>query len=163
MFRHCIRHCMLLVLALLVVPAWADTVRFGGAEVQLPDEGWHASTEGNSMTLGLEKGGAFIELYGFSKAPAADKAALTQLVAGRKETTDVAVAAAQPHRQNGLEGITFRGTARIRGKPVEFSAVSLNGIGERAVTVIAFQLPTLQVADKTAIAGVLASVRRRAQ
>lgn len=150
-----------LALACLTSIAAADTVEQGGAQLTLPDEGWVVREEDRLMTLGLEQGGAFIEVYDFSKAPAADKAVVGKLVAGRKETTEVAITEVTAHEQHGLKGIAFRGTAKIRGHEVELACVALDGVGKRAVLAIAFTLTTLDQAHRREVADVLASVRRK--
>ena len=113
------------------------------------------------MTLALEKGGAFIEVYDFSKVPAADKAALAKLVGGRKETKNVVIEDAGAHEQHGKKGIHFRGTAEIRGKATSFAAVSLDGFGRGAVTAISFARNDLTVAKKKEVAAVIASIKSK--
>ena len=140
--------------------AAADTIQFGAAELTTPDDGWSVSDDDRMLTLGLEAGGAFIEVYNFSKAPAADRTALATLVGGRKETTEVAITSAGAHGQHGLKGIAFRGAAKIRGKAVEISGVALDGIAGRAIVVIAFNVPSLAKGHKQDVAGILASARR---
>lgn len=153
---------ILCLLATAATIATADTVRFAGAEVHTPDDGWVARTESGMMVLGPEKGGAVVELYNFSKVPAADKAALEKLIGGRKETRDVTVTdVTAKHAQNGLDGIAFRGTATITGKPVSFRAVALGGVsGGRAIVVIAFVRPDLDKSQQRAVADIVSSVRR---
>lgn len=139
----------------------ADTVRFAGAEVQTPDDGWVARTDSGMMILGPEKGGAVVELYNFSKVPAADKAALEKLVGGRKNTTNVSVSGVTAsHSQNSLSGIAFRGTATIVGKPTSFRAVAFGGINNRAIVVIAFIRSDANSALQRDVGNVITSVRR---
>jgi hypothetical protein len=153
---------MFVAIALLLVTsgvAGADTIQVGGAEMTLPEEGWVVQEEDNHLLLARQSGGAFIEVYDFSKLPAADKATLGKLVDQRNETDGVAVTSVTPnHQQHKLRGIAFRGTATIRGKAVSFSSVALDGVGGRAVLAIAFTLPDDGAAQREATAA-LASLR----
>jgi hypothetical protein len=124
-------------IVLAISTASADTVRTGATELSLPDEGWFMRTENGHTLLAAEKGGAIIEIYDFSKVPANDKAALTALVDNRQDTDDVVIESAGAHSQHGLKGITFRGRAKIKGRPVSFSCIAL-GVRSRAALAIAF-------------------------
>jgi hypothetical protein len=139
--------------------ARADTMVFAGAELSLPDEGWSVREESGLMLLVPDRGGAIIEVYGFSKAPAADRAELQKLVDDRKGTDDVVVASAARHEQHGLRGVAFRGTARIEGKPVAFSSIALDGLRGRAVLAIAFARADLDAGTQREVASALASMR----
>jgi hypothetical protein len=151
----------LALLLTLSATAAADTIVFGGAQITTPDEGWSMQSDKGMITLGLEAGGAFVEVYDFSKVPAADKSELAKLVGGRKETRAVVIEDAGSHEQHGKKGIAFRGTAEIRGKAVTFSAVALDGFGRRAVLAISFMRNDLSVAKKKEVAGVVGSVRAK--
>lgn len=115
----------------------ADTVRAGGAQLTLPDEGWTMKTENGHILLAATGGGAIIEVYNFSKVPADDEAGLRKLVDDRPETDQVVIANHASHQQNGLKGIKFRGTASIRSNTVDFASVAL-ALRSRAVIAIAF-------------------------
>lgn len=148
------------LLSLTARVAAADTVVFGAAEISLPDEGWVVEEKDGHMLLALEKGGAIIEIYNFSKAPAADKAVIGKLVGGRKDTTDVEVTSVTPnHEQHGLRGVAFGGSARIGGKPVAFSSVSLDGLRGRAVLAIAFMRAGLDARTQREVKAALGSLR----
>ena len=83
---------VLLLLVLAPAAALADTVSYAGAQLSLPDEGWRVISEDRLLTIVDERGGAFIEVYSFSKLPAAQAAALATLVDGRRDTTSTRIA-----------------------------------------------------------------------
>jgi hypothetical protein len=158
---HVMMRTTLLLLALTTATASADTVEFGAAQLTTPEDGWSVQMEKGMMTLGLEAGGAFVEVYDFSKVPAADRADLAKLVGGRKETTAVVIEDAAAHAQHGKKGISFRGTAEIRGKSVGFSAVALDGFNRRAVLAISFWRSDLTAAKRKETTAIVASLRAR--
>ena len=149
-----------LTLTLLVSVTHADTVAVGGAQLSLPDDGWSMKTESGLVLLAPDRGGGIIEVYDFSKVPAADSAALVKLLGGRKETTEAKITTINNHTQNGLSGIAFRGTAKIRNQPIVFSAVALT-VGARAVLAISFVKADAAAAFGSEVARILASLRAR--
>lgn len=71
----------------------------------------------------------------------------------------VVVASAAKHEQHGLRGVAFRGTARVKGGPVTFSSVALDGLRGRAVLAIAFARAVLDAGTQREVASALASMR----
>lgn len=138
--------------------AAADTVHFGKATLSTPDDGWTVSTSNGVMTLG-NKAGGFIELYDFSKVPAADKAALTKLIAARPGTSAVVIEAIKPDYTQGThKGLLYKGTGKMADKAVKLGGVALDGFGQRAVFALAVMLPGTEKTVGSQIEAILLSL-----
>jgi hypothetical protein len=116
--------------------ALADTFRFAGAQLELPD-GWTVKTEGRMASLYPPAKGAFVEVYNFSAVPKADPEAIAERLRPRRNTTEVKATKAESLEQHGLKGTAAEGTAKIGGAPVRFRIVALP-MGQRAVLAAAF-------------------------
>lgn len=152
---------VLLLLVLAPAAALADTVSYAGAQLSLPDEGWRVISEDRLLTIVDERGGAFIEVYSFSKLPAAQAAALATLVDGRRDTTSTRIAEVTPHAQHGLRGLRWSGRTRIRDREVALAGVALAGVGGRVALAIAFWRPDLDAARVAEVQAALGSLRAR--
>ncbi|MBC8044953.1 MAG: hypothetical protein IAF08_16060 [Rhizobacter sp.] len=134
-----------------------DTFVFAGASLTLPD-GWKTETSGNMATLYPPAKGGFIEVYNFSKLPAASADTILKMLKPRKNTTDISVKDVRPMKFGSTTGLGASGKAKIKDAPVSFVLTAIP-TGSHAVLAIGFLGDTQPVAFKQEVARVLGSLK----
>lgn len=140
-------------------PVATYPVRFGAARVAVPRGSWTVQSADAMLRISIDNGRAVIELHVLARVPAADPVRIARVVASRRDTADVSIAAVIAHAQHDKDGLAFRGSARVHGRPIELLAVALDGMGGHAILALGMYDPGLAPASRADLVAVLASLR----